>query len=132
MEKNLKNSDEASDCVFCKIVAGTIPSHKVLENENFMAFLDNNPRSPGHTLVIPKKHYRYVWEVPNAGAYFEMVQKIALAQQKAFGTEAVWSRITGEEVPHAHIWVFPDPSQAQGDKKEFVENAEKIKSALPA
>ena len=118
--------ENLENCIFCKIVAKQIPAHSVYEDSNFLAFLDINPRSPGHTLIIPKAHHRWVWEVPNVGAYFEIVRKIAVAQQKAFGTESVWSRITGEDVPHAHIWVFPDP-KVPGDKKDFSGNAEKIR-----
>ncbi len=128
--KNEKTTGAAENCIFCKIVAGTIPSHKVYEDADFLAFLDINPRSPGHTLVIPKSHYRWVWDVPNTGAYFEMAKKIALAQQKAFSTDMILCRVTGEEVPHAHIWILPDTEKTIGDKKDFAGNAEKIKSAL--
>lgn len=118
------------NCIFCKIVKGEIPAHKVYEDENFFAFLDINPRSPGHTQIIPKKHYRWVWDIPNAGEYFEVAKKIAKAQRKAFRTESIWSRITGEEVSHAHIWIFPSEKEAKGNKKDFANNMEKIKSAL--
>ncbi|HEY4500550.1 MAG TPA: HIT domain-containing protein [Candidatus Paceibacterota bacterium] len=117
------------DCVFCKIIRGEILSHKIYENKNFFAFLDINPLSPGHALVIPKKHYRWVWDMPNIGEYFEVVQKIALAQRKAFDTDFVLSKIIGEEVLHAHIWVYPD-SKIIGDKKDFALNAEKIRKKL--
>ena len=126
------------NCIFCKIVKGEIPSHKVYEDENFLAFLDINPQSPGHTQVIAKKHYRWVWDVPNIGAYFEVVQKIAKAQQKAFGTDFILSKIIGDEVEHAHIWVFPGikdgnpPSQSFGEasKTDFENNAKKIQEAI--
>ncbi len=117
------------NCVFCKIVRGEIPSHKVYEDDNFLAFLDINPQSPGHCMVIPKKHYRWVWDVPNVGDYFEVARKIALAQQKAFETEWILSKVVGEDVPHAHIWVFPN-NKVKGDPKDFAENAKKIKSSL--
>ncbi|MES2436483.1 MAG: HIT domain-containing protein [Patescibacteria group bacterium] len=119
-------------CIFCKIIRGEIPSHKVYEDDQFFAFLDIHPQSAGHVQVIPKDHYRWVWDVPNAGAYFEVAQKIAVAQKKAFGVEAVWSKIMGDEVPHAHIWVFPSVPEmkGKGDAQAFEENAEKIKKAL--
>jgi histidine triad (HIT) family protein len=113
------------NCIFCKIVKGEIPSHKVYEDENFLAFLSIEPESPGHTLVIPKEHYRWVWGVPNVGEYFEVAKKIALAQQKAFDTDWILSKIVGEEIPHAHIWVFPN-DKVKGDKKDFETNAKKI------
>mgnify|MGYP003395810746 CR=1 FL=1 len=136
MEKN---------CVFCKIIRGEIPSNKVYEDENFLAFLSIDPESPGHTLVIPKEHYRWVWDLPagrqaspNIGEYFEVVRKIAKAQQKAFNTEWIIEKIVGEDVPHAHIWVYPGtkdgdpPSQSFGgaSKKDFEGNAEKIRKFI--
>lgn len=117
------------DCIFCKIVRGDIPSTKVYEDDDFLVFMDITPRSPGHVQVIPKEHYRWVWDVPHIGAYFEVVQKVAKAVQKAFH-EAVRSRIEGDEVPHAHVWIFPDIQNTPGDKTDFTGNAEKIKKAL--
>ena len=117
-----------SNCIFCKIVSGEIPAYKVYEDENFLAFLDINPRGVGHVQVISKDHYRWVWQVPNGGEYFEIVKKIALAQQKAFNTDMIRSQIFGEDVPHAHIWVFPH--SAEGDKNDFEGNAEKIRKNL--
>lgn len=117
------------DCIFCKIVIGEIPSHKVYEDDNFLAILDITPQSPGHVQVITKKHYRWVWDVPDVGEYFEVVKKIAKAQQKAFNTDFVLSKIIGDEVPHAHIWVFPS-SDVSGDAKDFAGNAEKIRKFM--
>jgi histidine triad (HIT) family protein len=121
------------NCIFCKIVNKEIPAHIVYEDDDFIAFLDINPQSPGHCQVIPKKHYRWVWDVSNIGKYFEIVQKIAKAQQKAFDTEWILSKIVGDEVGHAHIWIYPakaGESKAIGDLKKFEENAEKIKNNL--
>ena len=117
-----------TNCVFCKIARGEIPSHKVYEDENFLAFLDIHPQSPGHVQVIPKEHYRWVWDLPDVGKYFEIVRKIALAQKKAFNVDLIRSQIFGDEVPHAHIWVFPH--EAVGDKNDFAGNVEKIKKGL--
>ena len=116
-----------ADCVFCEIVEGKIPAEKVYEDNEFLAFLDIHPLSPGHTLIIPKKHYRWVWEVPNAGDFFEVVKKIALAQQKAFDTDWILSKIVGDEVPHAHIWLFPN-DRVRGNKNNLKENGEKIRA----
>lgn len=115
------------DCIFCKIVAGGIPTHKVYEDDNFLAFLDIRPMSPGHSLIIPKKHYRWVWDVPNAGEYFAAAQKVAKAIQKGFAIEAVHAKIVGEEVPHAHIWVYGDPAETRGEKTNFAGNAELLR-----
>lgn len=108
---------------------GEIPSHKVYEDEDFLAFLDIHPQSPGHVQVIPKEHHRWVWDVPNASEYFEVVRKIAKAQQKAFDTDWILSKIIGDEVEHAHVWVFPN-SKISGDKMDFETNKQKIISAL--
>ena len=126
-----------TDCLFCKIINGKIPSHKVYEDENFLALMDINPQSPGHVQVIPKKHYRFVWDMPECSEpspnycnYAAVIQKIAKAIQGTFDTDSVWSKVMGEEVPHAHTWLFPDPREAKGDKKDFEGNAKKIKAKL--
>jgi len=116
------------DCVFCRIVRKEIPAYVVYEDQDFLAFLDIHPQSPGHTQIIPKKHYRWVWDVENIGAYFEAAQKVALATRKAFGTEWIISKIVGDEVPHAHIWLFP--GDARGDKADFEGNKKKIADNL--
>ena len=116
-------------CIFCKIVTGIIPAHQVYEDDNFLVFLDIHPQSPGHAQVIPKKHYRWIWDIPNIGAYFEVAKKIARAQQKVFGTDWILSKSIGDEVHHAHLWVFPS-NEAQGDKMDFTGNAEKIRAAI--
>lgn len=113
------------NCIFCKIIKKEIPANIVYEDNDFLAFLDIHPQSPGHVQIIPKKHYRWVWDVPNAGEYFEVVKKIALAQQKAFKTEFILSKIVGDEVEHSHIWVFPNDG-VMGDKMDFETNKQKI------
>ena len=95
------------DCIFCKIVAGEIPAYKVYEDDNFLAFLDIRPLNPGHTLVIPKEHYRWVWDHPDIREYYQVVGKLATAIKKAFDTDYVVSLVLGEEVPHAHVWLVP-------------------------
>ena len=120
-----------NDCIFCKIVRGEIPATKIYEDDHFLAFLDIHPQTPGHAQVIPKTHQQWVWDVPNVGAYFEVVRKIALAQRKVFGTEWILSKIIGDEVPHAHIWIFPDRKAMESAKlKDFERNAGKIIKAL--
>ena len=117
-----------NDCIFCKIVAGELPSYKVYEDDDFLAFLDIYPETPGHVQVIPKTHYRWIWDVPDIGSYFEVVKKIAKAQQKAFDTDWIIQKSVGDEVFHAHVWVFP--GKVEGDKKDFEENVEKLRAAL--
>ena len=130
------------DCIFCKIIKGEVPCHKVYEDENFFAFLSISPLNPGHTLVIPKKHYRWVWDVPNIDEYYKAVGKLANAIRKAFDTEWVVSLVVGESVPHAHVWLIPrfeddghggainlDNVKKLSDE-EMKDAAEKIRGAL--
>ncbi len=106
-----------TDCIFCKIVAGEIPCFKIYEDKHFLAFLDINPWVEGHTLVIPKKHYRWVWDLPTkefakpgeptVEEYFAVVHKIANHYRQILGTEFIMSWIYGWEIPHAHVHLFP-------------------------
>ncbi|MDQ3015015.1 MAG: HIT domain-containing protein [bacterium] len=135
MDTNEKLSHVAS-CIFCKIVKGDTPSHKVYEDEHFLAFLDIHPQSPGHTQIIPKQHHRWVWDLPeqpgvpgNIGDYFRVAQKVARAQMNAFNTDFIVSKVVGDEVAHAHIWIFPN-NKVEGDPKDFEGNAEKIREYL--
>ena len=119
-----------SNCIFCKIVNKEIPANIVYEDNKFLAILDINPRSAGHTQVIPKDHYRWVWDIPNAGEYFELVKKIALAQKNAFKQDIIQGRIEGIDIEHAHFWVFPNKTLGGFDKKDFKENTEKLRKEL--
>lgn len=94
-------------CIFCKIVQKEIPANIVYEDDNFLAFLDIRPVNKWHTLIIPKKHYRYVWDVPNIWEYYEVVWKIANSMKKVFSIERIVSAVFWEEIPHAHIWLVP-------------------------
>lgn len=97
------------ECIFCKIVKGEVPCFKIYEDKDFLAFLDAFPFCRGHTLVIPKRHYRWVWDVPNLEDYFSKVRKIISHYQRELKDEFVASIIWGMEVPHAHIQILPAP-----------------------
>lgn len=101
------------ECVFCRIVAGEIAAEKVYEDRDYLVFLDKFPKSPGHCQVVPKKHYRWVWDVEAIGKYFEICKKIANAQRRAFGTDMIVSHVIGDEVPHAHVWLVPQHKGAE-------------------
>lgn len=96
-----------TECVFCKIANWEIPSYKVYEDENYFAFLDIRPVNPWHTLVIPKKHLRRVWDDENIWDYYKVVQKVVNALKKTFWIERVSSCVFWSEVPHAHVWIIP-------------------------
>lgn len=95
------------DCVFCKIVEGKIPCEKVWEDENYLAFLNINPISRGHTLLIPKIHYRWVWEVANFTGYFEAVRTVKEVLDIKYQSKFMEMKIFGADVPHAHIHLIP-------------------------
>ncbi len=126
------------DCVFCKIVKGELPCYKVYEDEKFLGFLDINPRVEGHTLLIPKKHYRWVYDVPEFGEYWEVAKKIALAAKKALGAEFISFVTHGLDVHHAHIHILPRkkgeyefvPSIKSFSKEKMGEIAERIYKAV--
>lgn len=131
---------ENEACIFCKIIKGEIPCYKVYEDDNFLAFLDITPRNKGHTLLIPKKHYRWVWDMKEN--YSTAVNKIANAIKKAFDTNFVISFVIGEDVPHAHIHLVPrfdgdghgalinESLKREISKEEMQDIAEKISTAL--
>lgn len=99
------------DCIFCKIVKGDIPAHKVYEDDNYLAFLDINPVSIGHTLLIPKIHYRWVYDVPNFGEFWQVAQKLAISiKNSSLNPEFISFLTMGNEVLHAHIHIIPRSS----------------------
>uniref|UniRef100_A0A7S3PMW4 HIT domain-containing protein n=1 Tax=Aplanochytrium stocchinoi TaxID=215587 RepID=A0A7S3PMW4_9STRA len=109
--------------LFEKIVAGDIPSYKVYEDELVYSFLDINPLAPGHTLVIPKKKYVKIHEVPDetAAAIGKVLPRIARAIMKATGCENYNilqnnGRPAHQEVPHVHFHIIPKPNKDSGLK----------------
>ena len=103
-----------TDCIFCKIAKGEIPSSKVYEDENVLAFLDISPANKGHTLVIPKEHFETLTDIP-AGILSKMmktVRKISKKVDKKLKAEGytimMSNREAGEQVvKHAHIHIMP-------------------------
>ena len=102
------------DCIFCKIVAGAIPCTKVYEDSACLAFMDISPISPGHTLLIPKKHCEVAWEMSaeETAALFRPVSSLAAAVKaavKADGLNVLQNNgvIAGQVVAHLHIHLIP-------------------------
>ena len=95
--------------IFSKIIAGEIPSHKVAEDDNFLAFLDINPLAKGHTLVIPKKEIDYIFDMedPLYGELFVFARKVAKGIKAVVPCDKVGMTVIGLEVPHAHIHLIP-------------------------
>lgn len=102
------------DCVFCQIIAGKIPACKVYEDEQVLAFLDITQVTPGHTLVIPKKHVRNILDMDSvtASQVFGKVPDIARSLQKVTGATGLnvlnnSEVVAGQTVFHAHIHLLP-------------------------
>jgi histidine triad (HIT) family protein len=96
-----------SDCIFCKIASKELPSYTVYEDENFMGFLDIHPIAKGHVQLIPKKHFRWTYDVPQFGQYFEVARMVGLATERAVNADYISFVTFGIEVEHAHIWIVP-------------------------
>jgi histidine triad (HIT) family protein len=135
------------DCLFCKIVAGEIPSTKVYEDEKCLAFMDIGPVVQGHALVVPKEHFANLAEATDevAAHLICVARKIAVAQMKALGADGFnvitnQGAVAGQTVGHLHFHVIPQfegrahkwnwDSQPYGDLSEAAALAEKIKAAL--
>ncbi|HEY4488594.1 MAG TPA: HIT family protein, partial [Candidatus Paceibacterota bacterium] len=102
------------DCVFCKIVTGELPSHKLLEDERSLAFLDIHPVNPGHALVIPKTHASTIFDVSAAdwAAISQTVHTLAPALENALSADGVNIMMNNREhagqiVHHAHVHLIP-------------------------
>ncbi len=95
--------------IFSKIVQGEIPSYKVAEDDDFLAFLDINPLAKGHTLVIPKKEVDNLFDLDDAtySGLWMFAKKVASAIDKTMVCERVGVAVIGLEVPHAHIHLVP-------------------------
>ena len=109
------------DCIFCKIVKGDIPCYKIWEDENFLAFLDISSFVDGHTLVIPKEHYRFFWNIPNVDEYYSFVSEICKHYTENLGYEYIDTMTFGRMVPHAHVHIIPHNGE-QGDWKNAIKN----------
>jgi histidine triad (HIT) family protein len=103
-----------SNCIFCKIVAGSIPARIMIQNEKAMAMLDAFPLAVGHTLIIPKSHYTKIQDMgrDDAMAMFEITWKIVSNVES--GSEVNASTIAihngkeaGQEIPHVHVHIVP-------------------------
>ncbi|MBO1363242.1 HIT family protein [Prevotella sp. A2931] len=120
--------------IFSKIAAGEIPSYKCAESEKFYAFLDINPVTKGHTLVIPRKEVDYIFDMDDADlAEFEVfAKKVARALRQVVPCTKVAQVVLGLEVPHAHIHLLPMNSEADVDFRHHVEVSGEEQQALAA
>ncbi|CAI2588390.1 HIT family protein [Apilactobacillus kunkeei] len=122
-----------SDCVFCKIIDGEIPSYTIYEDEYVKAFLDISQATPGHTLVVPKKHVANIYEYDEklAEQVFSRIPKIARAIQKSapdiLGMNIVNNNgeLAYQSVFHSHFHLIPRYSENDGFSMSFQDNSDK-------
>ena len=126
--------------IFTKIISGEIPSYKIHEDENYLAFLDINPNALGHTLCIPKKEIDQIFDLDDQTISGLMIfsKKVARAIKKAVVCKRVGISVIGLEVPHVHVHLIPinnmdDMSfetKIHLKQDEFTEIMKKIKSYI--
>ena len=95
--------------IFTKIVLGEIPSYKIAEDDNYLAFLDINPNTKGHTLVIPKKEINKLFDLDKK-EYLELMNfsyRVAKAIEKTIPCKRIGMSVIGLEVPHVHVHLIP-------------------------
>lgn len=95
--------------IFTKIINGELPAYKVLENDQFLAFLDVRPNAKGHTLCIPKREVNKIFDLEEE-EYQELMRfsrKVAIALEKAIPCKRVGMAVVGLEVPHVHVHLIP-------------------------
>ena len=125
--------------IFSKIISGEIPCYKVAENKNFLAFLDINPNSVGHTLCIPKKEVDNVLDLDEV-SFIELMmfsRKVAKSIRNVIKCEKVAFSVIGLEVPHVHVHLIPINIMADANftnmvkmtKNEFIRTAKIIEDS---
>ncbi|HLV93159.1 MAG TPA: HIT domain-containing protein [Aequorivita sp.] len=95
--------------IFTKIIKGELPAYKIAEDENFIAFLDVNPNSKGHTLCVPKEEIDKIFDM-GEHTYLQLMQfsrQVAIAIEKTVQCKRVGMAVVGLEVPHVHVHLIP-------------------------
>lgn len=135
-----------ADCLFCGIVAGTVPAHVVLSDEIAVAFLDTRPVFKGHVLVAPREHYVTLADLPAdlTGPLFLRVRQISAAMPVALGAQGSFvgeNNVVSQSVPHLHVHVVPRtkgdglrgffwPRGKYADEQEAAAYAQRLRDVL--
>ena len=136
-------------CTFCRIVAGELPAHVVLDDDGVLAFLDVRPVFEGHTLVVPRVHRDTLLDLPaeELPVLFRATQRIAAAVVDGLGAEGSWvsvNNVVSQSVPHLHVHVVPRTKgdglrgffwprvRYEGGEDEMSSTAAAIRSTLSA
>lgn len=122
-----------TDCIFCRIAAGSVPAHEIVRNERLVAFLDISPIRPGHVLIIPCAHHDYFDDIPPdlAGKIVALGQKIAKLQKAMFGVERVGLMFTGTDFAHAHAHVVPMFEKTDITSRRYIQEEHVSFAPLP-
>jgi histidine triad (HIT) family protein len=135
-----------TDCLFCDIVAGTVPAHVVLADDITVAFLDSRPVFKGHVLVVPRAHYVTLADLPAdlIGPLFTRVQRVSAAMPAALGAQGSFvaeNNVVSQSVPHLHVHVVPRtkgdglrgffwPRSRYADEEEAAGYARRLRAVL--
>ncbi len=133
-------------CLFCQVIAGEAPAHRVLDEEGTVAFLDVRPLFPGHCLLVPREHHETLGDLPEAlvADLFATARRLALAVEAAMGAEGSFVAMNNkvsQSVPHLHVHVVPRrrkdglrgffwPRSRYADDAEAEAVAERVRAAL--
>lgn len=124
--------------IFSRIIAGEIPCYRVAEDDRHIAFLDINPMTEGHTLVVPNHEVDYIFDLPDEeyAALQLFAKRVAAAQLKALPCKRIATAVLGMEVPHCHIHLIPLNSEADVDFRHKLslpaERMQEIAAAIAA
>jgi histidine triad (HIT) family protein len=134
------------NCRFCQIISGDEPSHVVLEDERTLAFLDNRPLFPGHSLLVPRDHHETLGDLPDdlIRSLFANARLLSVAIPKAMkkpGSFVALNNVVSQSVPHLHVHVVPRtkgdglrgffwPRQKYADAAESASYASRIRDTL--
>jgi histidine triad (HIT) family protein len=126
-----------ANCIFCQIIEGIEPAHRVWESEDFLAFLTRRPCNPGHTLLVPKAHVDYVFDLdePLYSNIFRVAKEISEPIRQATDAKRIGIAVEGFSVGHVHLHLVPlynvselDPCRhVEQTQQELAEMAGRIK-----